>query len=167
MQVSTRVACRIASIDRFRFNEAVHAGSYPNPPPTTKGAARTFDEDAVLKLTIYSLLVGGEGLNAKQAGLIADLAATLSSGDRDETAVICWKEVGGWNAAFGSEISFQDGIACWKSMHRLRTDAEKALALPRPIFAFSFRTLNVAALRALVRKQMQLSIASDRKGKSE
>lgn len=54
----TAVACRIARIDRDRFNEAVAAGNYPCAPRTDRGATRVFDLPDLIALHYYGRLLG-------------------------------------------------------------------------------------------------------------
>jgi hypothetical protein len=63
-------ACRIAGINRDRFNEAVHAGHYPCAPTTTKGSRRLFDEDDLIALYTYACLLE-EDFPARTAGDLA------------------------------------------------------------------------------------------------
>ncbi len=46
-------ACRIAGVDRDRFNEAVHAGNYKCAPDVVRGSSRVFDEVDLIVLFIY------------------------------------------------------------------------------------------------------------------
>lgn len=57
MKFRTAAACRIAKIDRNRFNEAVAAGNYPCAPTTVPGASRLFAEDDILALYAYGRLL--------------------------------------------------------------------------------------------------------------
>lgn len=63
-------ACRVARIDRDRFNEHVAAGRYPCAPATTAGKARLFDPDDMIGLYLFRELLD-DGLNAARAGAIA------------------------------------------------------------------------------------------------
>lgn len=49
-------ACRVAGIDKQRFNEAVAHGRYPCAPEVRKGGIRTFQEDDVVALFIFASL---------------------------------------------------------------------------------------------------------------
>jgi hypothetical protein len=69
-RVTVIVACRIAGINRDRFNEAVHAGHYPCAPTTAKGSRRLFDEEDLIALCTYAFLIE-EGLPARTAGDLA------------------------------------------------------------------------------------------------
>lgn len=67
-----QAACRIAGIDRDRFNEAVAAGNYPCAPPAVAGSSRVFDEDALCALFYYGRMLG-RGYPPSVAGNIACL----------------------------------------------------------------------------------------------
>lgn len=53
----TAAACRIAQIDRNRFNEAVSAGNYRCAPSTVPGSSRLFDENDLIALFVYAQLL--------------------------------------------------------------------------------------------------------------
>jgi hypothetical protein len=71
-RVRVALACRIARIDRDRFNEAVHAGNYPCAPAVLKGSTRIFDPEDLLSLYIYARLLE-EAVAPKNAGELACL----------------------------------------------------------------------------------------------
>jgi hypothetical protein len=66
----TQIACRIAHIDRVRFNEAVAAGNYPCAPKTERGSSRVFDESQLIALFYYGRLLD-QGWPPKLAGSFA------------------------------------------------------------------------------------------------
>lgn len=69
-KLTTTAACRIARIDRDRFNEHVAAGRFPCAPATVPGRARLFDPDAMIALWLFRELMD-DGFNAEHAGRIA------------------------------------------------------------------------------------------------
>lgn len=69
-RLTTVIACRVAGIDRARFNEHVNAGNYNCAPATTPGRARLFDPDDVLALRLFNDLMN-DGFVPKRAGEIA------------------------------------------------------------------------------------------------
>src|SRR5688500_12546877 len=69
-RVTVGLACRIAGIDRDRFNEAVHAGNYPCAPGTARGATRVFSLDDLVSLYVYVRLLEEE-MPSKAAGRLA------------------------------------------------------------------------------------------------
>jgi hypothetical protein len=64
---TTRLACEIAQTNPDRFNEAVHANTYPCAPKTTPGKARSFDVDDIVALRIYQREMDN-GMSAAAAG---------------------------------------------------------------------------------------------------
>jgi vacuolar-type H+-ATPase subunit I/STV1 len=70
LRIRAPLACRIAGIDRDRFNEAVARGDYPCAPDAIAGQTRTFSIHDVVGLFVYGILVK-DGTAAKQAGQIA------------------------------------------------------------------------------------------------
>lgn len=69
-RLSTKIACRVARLDRQRFNELVAAGAYPCAPATIPGRARYFDPDDMVGLWIFRELME-EGYSPNVAGHIA------------------------------------------------------------------------------------------------
>jgi hypothetical protein len=66
--VGTFRACQIAGIDRDRFNEAIHAGTYTCAPLTTPGKERRFAIADVAALCVYSGLNVALGIPLNKAG---------------------------------------------------------------------------------------------------
>ena len=69
-KLTTAVACRVAGINRDRFNEYVAAGQYPCAPRTIPGRARLFDPDDMLTLFLFKRLID-DGYTIEKAGKIA------------------------------------------------------------------------------------------------
>jgi hypothetical protein len=69
-KLTTKAACRVADIDRDRFNEHVAAGHYRCAPRTIPGRARLFDPDDMVGLWLFRELMS-DGFNAERAGAIA------------------------------------------------------------------------------------------------
>lgn len=70
----TKAACRIAKIDRQRFNEDVASGEYHCAPKTRAGVSRVFDEADIAGLMIYRHLMdvfGERGFSKKTAAMYA------------------------------------------------------------------------------------------------
>lgn len=63
-------ACRVAGIDRDRFNEHVAAGRFPCAPATVPGRARLFDPDDMIALWLFREQMD-DGFDASTAGYIA------------------------------------------------------------------------------------------------
>lgn len=76
-KLTTTAACRVARINRDRFNEHVAAGHYPCAPKTTPGRARLFDPDDMIGLWLFRELMD-DGLGAKSAGEIACAVAMVA-----------------------------------------------------------------------------------------
>lgn len=77
--VRSTVACRIAGIDRDRFNEHVAAGRFPCAPRVRKGETRLFDATDLLLLFLFARLLEF-GLNARKAGhLVGNMADLLKT----------------------------------------------------------------------------------------
>jgi hypothetical protein len=68
--LTTAAACRVARIDKQRFNEHVAAGRFPCAPQTVPGRARLFDPDDMLALWLFRDLMD-DGTDAAHAGRIA------------------------------------------------------------------------------------------------
>lgn len=69
-KLTTVAACRVAGIDRNRFNEHVAANNFTCAPPTTSGRARLFDPDDMIALRLFNDLMK-DGFTPKRAGEIA------------------------------------------------------------------------------------------------
>lgn len=69
-KLTTVVACRVAGIDRDRFNEHVAAGRFPCAPDTSKGRVRLFDPNDMIALSLFSELLKDE-MPAHVAGHMA------------------------------------------------------------------------------------------------
>ncbi|MEP5732190.1 MAG: hypothetical protein ABJL67_22780 [Sulfitobacter sp.] len=70
LKLTTPAACRVARIDRDRFNEEVAAGNFNCAPSTIPGRARLFDPDDMVALWLFrDLLEDGE--SKRVAGRIA------------------------------------------------------------------------------------------------
>lgn len=54
---TTHAACKIATMDRLRFNQHVHAGHYPCAPETIAGRTRAFDVDDIIALFFFARLL--------------------------------------------------------------------------------------------------------------
>lgn len=86
--VTTAVACRIARIERARFNQVVTAGDYPCAPTTTKGATRIFGTNDVIALTYFRRLLD-DNLTASAAGqLVENIHRQIEKNPKAETVTI-------------------------------------------------------------------------------
>ncbi|MBS9476076.1 hypothetical protein [Ancylobacter radicis] len=69
-KLTTVAACRVARLDRDRFNEHVAAGRFGCAPATVPGRARLFDPDDMIALWLFRELMD-DGFDAVHAGRIA------------------------------------------------------------------------------------------------
>lgn len=69
-KLTTIAACRVAGLNRDRFNEHVAAGHFGCAPQTVAGRARLFDPDDMIALVLFRELME-DGLDARAAGRIA------------------------------------------------------------------------------------------------
>lgn len=79
-------ACRVARIDRDRFNEHAAAGRFPCAPDTTPGRARLFNPDDMIALMLFSELLE-DGLAASVAGRIACEVAAAARQNPEARAI--------------------------------------------------------------------------------
>jgi len=70
LKLTTAVACRVARLNRDRFNEHVASGAFGCAPATIPGRARLFGPDDMIALWLFRELME-EGFNAARAGTIA------------------------------------------------------------------------------------------------
>jgi hypothetical protein len=85
-KLRTAAACKVARLDRDRFNEAV-AGGYLNcVPGTVAGRARVFTPDDMLVLWYFRELVE-DGLTREYAGRIACEVADAAKRNPDAVAI--------------------------------------------------------------------------------
>lgn len=85
-KLTTVAACRVAGLDRDRFNEHVASGAYTCAPATTPGRARLFDPDDMVALFLFRSLMD-DGFNAKRAGEIACTVALAARIHPEERSI--------------------------------------------------------------------------------
>lgn len=85
-RLTTAAACRVARIDRDRFNEHVAAGHFPCAPNTVPGRARLFDPDDMIALWLFRELME-EGYDARAAGRIACSVASAARQNPEARAI--------------------------------------------------------------------------------
>jgi hypothetical protein len=85
-KLTTTAACRVARLDRDRFNEHVAAGRFPCAPDTVPGRARAFDPDYMLALWYFRELMD-DGFDAGRAGHIACAIADVARAHPEATAI--------------------------------------------------------------------------------
>lgn len=89
-KLTTSVACRVAGINRDRFNEYVAAGQYHCAPKTIPGRARLFDPDDMLTLFLFKRLID-DGFTVERAGDLACAIGSVAKQHPEERA-ICYVE---------------------------------------------------------------------------
>ncbi|MBC7158635.1 MAG: hypothetical protein H5U21_01110 [Porphyrobacter sp.] len=85
-KLTTQRACRIARLNRDRFNEFVASGAYPCAPETVPGRARLFDPDDILALCLFRDL-SDDGFDARTAGRLACEIAACAKANPEEPAI--------------------------------------------------------------------------------
>lgn len=85
-KLTTVAACRVARIDRDRFNEHVAAGRFGCAPVTVPGRARLFDPDDMIALWLFRELMD-DGFEALRAGAIACKVADAARNNPEAPAV--------------------------------------------------------------------------------
>ena len=85
-KLTTAAACRVARIDRDRFNEHVAAGRFQCAPETVPGRARYFDPDDMIALWLFRELME-DGFNAAKAGKIACAVGTAARANPQANAI--------------------------------------------------------------------------------
>ena len=82
-KLTTKAACRVARIDRDRFNEYVADKAFNCAPDTIPGRARLFDPDDMLALCLFRELMD-DSYSPKRAGQIACTVAEVARECPDE-----------------------------------------------------------------------------------
>lgn len=85
-KLTTAAACRVARLDRDRFNEHVAAGRFRCAPCTVPGRARLFDPDDMIALWLFRDLMD-DGYEAAKAGFIACEVANAARRHPDTGAI--------------------------------------------------------------------------------
>lgn len=73
-------ACRLAGVERDRFNLAVHQKHYPCAPEVVPGSTRKFDRDDFIALAVYGHFLR-RGFSSAVAGDLACRVRTLLDND--------------------------------------------------------------------------------------
>ncbi len=94
MKIRTDLACKIAGIDRNRFNEAVSANHYPCAPFTPVGVTRKFEEFQTIALAVYGGLLN-RGLSPQMAGRISCEIQDQLRRHPDEDEIVILQTVSG------------------------------------------------------------------------
>ena len=85
-KLTTKAACRVARLDRDRFNEHIASGAFTCAPDTVPGRARLFDPDDMIALFLFREFLD-EGIDAKNAGKLACEIAQCARFNPEEPAI--------------------------------------------------------------------------------
>lgn len=85
-KLTTAAACRVARIDRDRFNEHVAAGRFGCAPDTVPGRARLFDPEDMIALWLFRELMD-DGFDSAHAGSISCKVAEAARQAPDAPAI--------------------------------------------------------------------------------
>lgn len=85
-KLTTKAACRVARIDRARFNEHVSDGFYTCAPETVSGRTRRFDPHDMIALWLFREMMD-DGIKAERAGHIACLVAEAARANPASPAI--------------------------------------------------------------------------------
>lgn len=85
-KLTTAAACRVARINRDRFNEHVAARAFKCAPDTIPGRARLFDPDDMIALWLFRELMD-DGFDARKAGYIACTVGAAAKENPSENAI--------------------------------------------------------------------------------
>ncbi len=86
VKLTTALACRVARLDRDRFNEAVAAGLFTCAPATVAGRARLFGPTDMIALYLYRELLE-DGYTRERAGRMACSVGEAAKQYPDATAI--------------------------------------------------------------------------------
>ena len=104
-KLTTIAACRVARIDRDRFNEHVAADRFPCAPDTIAGRARLFDPDDMVALWLFRELLD-DGVARERAGHIAcQVARCARQNPQAEAVAYVETFVGSKAAVVADEVS--------------------------------------------------------------
>jgi hypothetical protein len=135
-KLSTTIACRVARLDRDRFNEAVAAGFFSCAPKTIPGRARYFDPDDMVSLWLYRELLE-DGYTKERAGFIAcEVGSVVKTEPQADYITLVNTYFSDWGRAYPADQvpSYQE----WSETFFGGTDIRKVT------------TFNVKKIRALI-----------------
>ena len=135
-KLTTMAACRVARIDRDRFNEHVAAGRFTCAPATVAGRARLFDPDDMIALWQFRELME-DGFDAVRAGRIACTVAGAARDNPDAEAVTyVYDYFDGHGTAFAADAV--PDASEWNNVLFSGTDIRKTM------------TFNIGKLRKMI-----------------
>ena len=140
-KLTTTAACRVARIDRDRFNEAVSAGFFSCAPKTVPGRARLFDPDDMIALWLFRELME-DGLTKERAGYVACQVADAARAHPEAQAISFVNDYfSQWGDAFHADQV--PNHADWANLEFSGSDVRKVT------------TFNIAKLRELIAHQTE------------
>jgi hypothetical protein len=106
LKLRAPLACRLARVEKQRFNEAVARGEYPCAPAAVQGVSRTLSLAETIALDCWGRMLE-LSMSAKQAGLFAcevlNLVRRIESGEVPDHAWACIIRTG-----YGYEFACSD-----------------------------------------------------------
>lgn len=144
----TAVACRLASIDRDRFNEAIAAGNYPCAPRTDRGSTRVFDQNDLIALYYYGRLLN-YGMTPRVAGYWAcELFHAVKSRPDTDEVVLCFDK---------SEL---EHVMVSEDLEALEPERRSELLHGSAYFPIMQRVcVDVRAIRGLIKSEIERELA--------
>lgn len=122
-RLTTKAACRVARIDRDRFNEHSAAGRFPCAPATVPGRARLFDPDDMIALWLFRELME-DGYDAATAGAIG-CAVALSARQNPQARTISFVQDYFGNRGFACPSDVVPDPTEWDTVYFSGTDIRK------------------------------------------
>lgn len=135
-KISTTIACRVARIDRDRFNEAISAGFFKCAPKTIPGRARYFEPEDMIAVCLYRELLE-DGMTKERAGHVACSVSNAAKRNPDADYISLVNDYfNGWGDSYPADEvpSFEN----WDKVNFSGSDIRKVT------------TFNVAKLRKLI-----------------
>lgn len=123
-RLTTKAACRVAGLDRDRFNEHVAAGNFGCAPSTIPGRARLFDPDDMVALFLFRDFLD-DGVDAKTAGAMACEIGLCAKLNPDEPTIsLVYTYFSGFKAYPTTSVPTPDQ---WDTILLSGTDIRKVL----------------------------------------
>ena len=101
-KLTTIAACRVANLNRDRFNEHVAAGNYKCAPATVAGRTRLFEPKDLLTLSLFRRLMD-DGFSAERAGSIACMVGEAAASEPKEDEIVLIETFAGMTTAYGGK----------------------------------------------------------------
>lgn len=124
IKLTTALACRVARLDRDRFNEAVAAGHFNCAPETIAGRARNFDPDDMIALYLYRELTE-DGCSREYAGRVSCDVAAVARVNPDATAISYVEDYFGPRSGRAFPAEMVPDHSTWDSKKFSGTDIRK------------------------------------------